>query len=223
MMNKTTSITKSLVLIIVLLLGIISTISILGCSEKNSQNRQSNNPKANQEVLKEGESTQLSGANEVDTNLLPDSSVLYETTILELASADVFDDKQTVQVVGEAMGEALNITGDPEHKWVTLASLDDRHSSTLIVYMKTSDANLITSFGKYGREGSLVQVQGEFELVSEDHSGISCLEASHVTIMAKGYDIKEIFHKEDYYSGALLISCAVLLALWLRYLRTKGR
>ena len=222
-MTKTKINIKSLSLILILLCSLISVFCILGCSENKQQHGQANGQKSNQDALKEGESTQLSGANEVDTNLLPDSSVLYETTILELSSADVFDDKQTVQVVGEAMGEPLNITGDPGHKWVTLASLDERHSATLIVYMKASDANLISNYGKYGKQGSLVQVQGEFNLVSEDHSGISCLEASHVAIMSKGHDIKESFNLEDYFSGALLILFAIFLALWLRHLRIKGR
>ena len=222
-MTKTKINIKSLSLILILLCSLISVFCILGCSDNKQQHGQANGQKSNQDALKEGESTQLSGANEVDTNLLPDSSVLYETTILELSSADVFDDKQTVQVVGEAMGEPLNITGDPGHKWVTLASLDERHSATLIVYMKASDANLISNYGKYGKQGSLVQVQGEFNLVSEDHSGISCLEASHVAIMSKGHDIKESFNLEDYFSGALLILFAIFLALWLRHLRIKGR
>ena len=222
-MTKTKINIKSLTLILILLCSLISVFCILGCSDNKQQHGQANGQKSNQDALKEGESTQLSGANEVDTNLLPDSSVLYETTILELSSADVFDDKQTVQVVGEAMGEPLNITGDPGHKWVTLASLDERHSATLIVYMKASDANLISNYGKYGKQGSLVQVQGEFNLVSEDHSGISCLEASHVAIMSKGHDIKESFNLEDYFSGALLILFAIFLALWLRHLRIKGR
>ena len=222
-MIKPKSDIKSLVLIVALLLGMASAISLLGCAAPDAKNENTNSPNVNKGALKEGESSQLSGSNEIDTNLLPDSSVLYETTILELANADVFNDNQTVQVVGEAMGEALNITGDPDHKWVTLASLDKKHSATLIVYMKTSDANLITSYGKYGSQGCLVQAQGEFKLVSEDHSGITCLEASHVAIMSKGYEIQESFHIEDFFPGAILISFALCLALWLRRLRIKRR
>ena len=48
--------------------------------------------------------------NAVNQTQVPDSSFLYDTSIDELAEADSYFDGQTVQVVGEVVGD--RITGD---------------------------------------------------------------------------------------------------------------
>ena len=45
--------------------------------------------------------------NRVNPQQMPDSSFLYDTSIAELANADPYMNNQTVQVVGEAIGDIL--------------------------------------------------------------------------------------------------------------------
>ena len=60
------------------------------------------------------------GDNAVNTQQLPDSSFIYDTSIGDLARADSYFDNQTVQVVGEAVGDAIRSGLDGRHRWITL-------------------------------------------------------------------------------------------------------
>ena len=64
--------------------------------------------------------------NVVDEQQLPDSSFVYDTSIMALAGANSSFDNQTVQVVGEVIGDAINADWDGSHKWVTLFARDDK-------------------------------------------------------------------------------------------------
>ena len=47
------------------------------------------------------------GDNAVNTQQLPDSSFIYDTSIVDLSGADAYYDNQTVQVTGEVIGDSI--------------------------------------------------------------------------------------------------------------------
>ena len=107
------------------------------------------------------------GDNAVNTQQLPDSSFIYDTSIGDLAQADSYFDNQTVQVVGEAVGDAIRSGLDGRHRWITLSAEGD--SSTISVHMTSEQAAKIDTVGKYGARGTMLQVRGTFYLVCPDH------------------------------------------------------
>ena len=47
------------------------------------------------------------GDNAVNTQQLPDSSFIYDTSIVDLSGAGAYYDNQTVQVTGEVIGDSI--------------------------------------------------------------------------------------------------------------------
>ena len=130
-----------------------------------------------------------SKGNKVNVNQLPDSSFLYDTDIAELAKADTFNDGQTVQVKGEVVGDAINDEDDNSFRWISLQDDDDLNPATLSVLVDEKQLALIDSFGRYGRQGSMLQVRGSYHLACADHDGLSDIHAEEVQVLSEGKEI----------------------------------
>ncbi len=121
--------------------------------------------------------------NEVNPQQLPDSSFIYDTSIADLAGADAYYNDQTVQVVGEVVGDAINVTLDGTHKWITLEATSASGASgatsasgaTITVFMTSDAAERIDTFGAYGKTGTILQVRGTFHLACREHDGLTDL------------------------------------------------
>lgn len=159
--------------------------------------------------------------NQIDTGQLPDNSFLYETSIASLAAADSYYDGQEVQVKGEAVGEAIRVTGDDGHCWVTLCAPED--NASLVVYMRDSDADKIDTFGAYGKTGSTVVVRGTFNLVCSEHDGESDLHAASVSVSDRGSVHPDSFDVNAFIPGfaITLIGLIMLFIFW--RLRERAR
>ena len=83
--------------------------------------------------------------NSIDDGQTSDNSFLYDASIADLAGADSYYDKQTVQVTGEVVGEAIAVTGDADHAWIVL--LDSDTGSTVTVFVRRSDLRKIDTYG----------------------------------------------------------------------------
>ena len=121
-----------------------------------------------------GEAGQDDGAdpaNAIDPQLLPDSSFIYDTSIVDLAQADSYFDNQTVRVTGEVVGDRRASLGDAENCWITLTEPVFGENSTVEVYMSNEQASRIDTYGAYGRVGTILSVQGTFHLVCAEHEG----------------------------------------------------
>ena len=130
-----------------------------------------------------------SKGNKVNVNQLPDSSFLYDTDIAELAKADTFNDGQTVQVKGEVVGDAINDEENDSFRWISLQDDDDLNPATLAVLVDEKQLALIDSFGRYGRQGSILQVRGSYHLACADHDGLSDIHAEEVQVLSEGKEI----------------------------------
>ena len=163
--------------------------------------------------------------NLVNPQQRPDSSFIYDTSIAALGSADAYYDNQTVQVVGEAIGDAINADWDGSHKWVTLFARDDKTSqtATVSVFMTSETAARIDTFGAYGKTGTTLQVRGTFHLVCPEHEGLSDLHASHVSIVRKGTVKPDELDPKAFVPGAVCLAVGLLVMFAYYRLRERQR
>ena len=161
--------------------------------------------------------------NLVEPQQLPDSSFIYDTSLEDLAGADSYYDNQTVQVTGEAVGDAVHASIGGSMRWVTLESLDDPGGSALAVYMSESQANLIDTFGDYAATGTTLRVQGIYHLVCNEHEGISDLHAEAVSVVEAGQVRADELNPMTFVPGVVLIAIGVILLAAFRFVRERGR
>ncbi len=150
-------------------------------------------------------------SNRVNLNQLADSSFLYDTSIAELSTADSFHDDQVVQVVGEAIGEAINAESDAGHCWVTLQELEEPGNAVISVYMTHDQTSGIDLYGRYGVEGSAVQVRGVYHLDCPEHQGLSDIHADEVTIIDKGAIVPKPINLALALAGVLFFLASLIL------------
>ena len=164
--------------------------------------------------------------NAVNQTQVPDSSFLYDTSIDELAGADSYFDGQTVQVVGEVVGD--RITGDAadDYCWIVLASPSTQSSpvtANVSVYMSRASSEMIDTFGAYGTTGTRLQVRGVFNLVCNEHQGISDIHASAVSLVSRGSTHSEKFDIMGFMPGIGMLSLAGAIYVLFRVMRERGR
>lgn len=161
-----------------------------------------------------------SGDNLVNPQQRPDSSFIYESSISNLANADSYYDKQTVQVTGEAVGDKINADGGMA--WITLADQSDPNSSVAVL-MTADAASNIDTFGRYGSTGSILQVRGQFNLTCSEHEGASDLHAQSVVVVKKGSSHPDALSIESFGPGVLLVVVGLALMVVFRQLRERLR
>ncbi|OUO90629.1 hydrolase [Gordonibacter sp. An230] len=161
------------------------------------------------------------GGNAVNTQQLPDSSFIYDTSIGDLAQADSYYDNQTVQVVGEVVGDGIRSGLDDRHQWITLSAEGD--SSTISAYMTSEQVMKIDTFGRYGARGTMLQVRGTFHLVCPDHDGISDLHAEVVTVVSRGEEMPDEFDAKAFVPGVVTVAAGLAMLGVFYWLRERQR
>lgn len=160
--------------------------------------------------------------NTINDGQVSDNSFLYDAAVADLAGADSYYDKQTVQVRGEAVGEAIRLTdGESGFVWVTLR--DEESGSSVSVVMPNSDAQKIDTFGAYGKTGSRLRVQGIYNLACEEHEGESDIHATVVTVEEAGFEHPDRFVARDFAPGAIAVVMGAFLMAVFFYARERAR
>lgn len=170
-----------------------------------------------------GQGDEADPANAIDPQLLPDSSFIYDTSIVDLAQADSYFDNQTVRVTGEVVGDRRASLGDTENCWITLTEPVFGENSTVEVYMSNEQASRIDTYGAYGRVGTILSVQGTFHLVCAEHEGESDVHADSVTVSARGHAVQSDFDPQSFLPGIACVGVGVLMMAILGILRERGR
>ena len=161
--------------------------------------------------------------NQVNTHQLPDSSFLYDTSLVELASATSYYDGQTVQITGEVVGDIIHAGTDGTHVWLTLASTNPDSDATVVVYLPSSAVSIIDTLGAYGKTGTILQVRGTFHLVCPDHEGVSDIHVENVNVVTPGTSSPDTFSWAALQPGILLLVLAGVLLLAFHLLRQRLR
>ncbi|MEA5019767.1 MAG: hydrolase [Gordonibacter sp.] len=161
--------------------------------------------------------------NLVNPQQRPDSSFIYDTSIAALAEADSYFDRQTVQVVGEVIGDSIRDGLRGQRRWITLAAVEDESTATISVSMTPEAAAKIDTFGKYGMTGTKLQVRGTFYLVCPEHEGLTDLHAEAVTVVEKGKHHPDKFDVNAFLPGVVAVVVGLAFVGVFYYLRERQR
>ena len=162
--------------------------------------------------------------NTIEPTQRADSSFIYDTTIGELAENAAANDKQTVQVTGEVVGDKINDATNPAYCWITLTVIDEKDSDSISVYMTVEDADAqIDTYGRYNQTGTTLQVQGEFHQVCDEHDGALDLHATSVSMTQKGKTESSKIDPMAFFPGIMLVLLAGVLTGIFQYIREKMR
>ncbi len=160
--------------------------------------------------------------NDLDEQLLPDSSFIYDASIVDLYEADTYYDNQTVRVTGEAVGDNIRAGISGEYRWITLQATDSTFAE-VSVFMTSEQAARIAELGNYGTRGDIVSVQGTFHLVCSEHDGLTDLHADSVTIIDEGYPIEHEFNVREFIPGIVMVAIGAILLFVFSRLRERLR
>ncbi len=163
------------------------------------------------------------GENTVDARQTADNSFLYDTSIYELSLADATYQGNTVQVVGEVVGDSIRAEGDKGKVWITLESIENDHESSISVLVGEDILGLIDTYGSYNHKGTTLQVRGVFYLACPSHEGIMDIHAENVTLIAKGSVSQDNFDISAFIPGLVLVAIGLVLTLIYTYLRERER
>lgn len=158
--------------------------------------------------------------NRINPSQLPDSSFIYDATISSLEKADSYMDGQTVQVVGEAVGDRVFSEKDPSYCWITLEAIDGSYAE-VAVCMTARASEAIDTYGAYSRTGTTLQIRGTFNLACKDHEGVSDLHATSVTVVEKGHANETPFNMAQVIPGIVLVLLGLALLFAFRHLRER--
>lgn len=161
------------------------------------------------------------GDNAVNTQQPSDSSFIYDTSIGALSQADSYYDGQTVQVVGEVVGDSIRAGMSGRHRWITLSTPGD--SATIAVYMSNEAAAKIDTYGGYDTVGTILQVRGTFHLVCADHEGLSDLHAEAVTVLEPGKSTPDVFDFNAFIPGIVAVVIGFVLLGVFYWMRERQR
>lgn len=164
-----------------------------------------------------------SKGNKVNVNQLPDSSFLYDTDIAELAKADTFNDGQTVQVKGEVVGDAINDEGSAALSWITLQDDDELNPNTISILVNGQHLSNIDSYGRYGQQGSILQIRGTYHLACADHQGLSDIHAEDVQLLSEGKKVETPINPVIITAAVIsvFLGCALLIMYSIRRERMR--
>ncbi len=160
-------------------------------------------------------------ANEIDEGQVSDDSFLYDAAIGDLAGADSYYDKQTVQITGEVVGEAIAVSGDADHAWIVLR--DASSGETVTVLVRVSDLRKIDTYGAYGKTGTTLRVRGQFNLACSQHEGESEIHAQVVSVSAPGSVHEDEFDPCSFIPGIAALVAGGVCALVYWRMRERSR
>lgn len=156
--------------------------------------------------------------NVINEGQVSDSSFLYDAAIADLAGADSYYDGQRVQITGEAVGEAivpLRSLGR-ESSMVRVTLYEASSGASITVCMTASDAAKIKTYGAYGKTGSILRVDGVFNLTCHEHEGESDIHAETVTVVSQGSVSPDEFDVKAFIPGlaALAVGLVLIVVFW---------
>ncbi|MFZ3131217.1 MAG: hypothetical protein WA125_08990 [Desulfosporosinus sp.] len=131
--------------------------------------------------------------------------VAEATTINDLIeNANTFDGMQ-VTVRGEAIGEVLQRGA---YAWVNI----NDGTQAIGIWLKTIDAEKISSFGDYKHIGDTIQITGIFSRDCKEHGGDVDIHCASIVILTKGIVVTENLAPIKAYIGAALFCIAIIVA-----------
>ena len=160
--------------------------------------------------------------NRINPSQLPDSSFIYDASIIDLQNADSYMEGQTVQVTGEVIGDRIEDDLRPDYCWITLQANDGTYAE-VAVYLPKSLSAVIDTYGAYGKRGTTLQVRGTFSMACTDHDGVTGIHADHASLVSRGAVSMPEFSIGRFLPGLILVIIGAALTIWYRYLSERRR
>lgn len=197
--------------------------SSTGDSPSDTASASESDESAQEEGPRGATSVDGKGENKVDPTQRSDSSFIYDTDIATLIDSPGLYDGQTVQVVGEVVGDIIVVPGDGGYRWISLTSPESDEPSTISVYLTETQTHQIDSLGRYGITGTMLQVRGIFYEANTEHEGASEIKATYVDVVEKGAQHPDTFDVGKFIPGALLVAVGLVLMFVFRVVRERQR
>lgn len=134
-------------------------------------------------------------------------------TFNQLVENSKLYDGKTIEVKGEAIGEAMK---RGNHSWVNI----NDGTLPMGIWMKSDDAAGIKVFGNYHNLGDVVEVTGVFNRACSEHGGDMDIHAKSVRIVEKGTLTPHPVNKRRVMISVVLTICTGIL-LGMTYKRVK--
>lgn len=149
--------------------------------------------------------------NVVDPTQRADNSFIYDTTIESLFDQSSLYENRTVQVVGEVVGDRIEVNDGTGNCWVMLTSVHEDNATSISVLLSEEQAGQIDRYGRYGVTGTTLQVRGTYHQACGEHEGLPDIHATNSSVLAKGSDHPDTFSLGSFLPG--LITVAIGLSL----------
>lgn len=186
-------------------------------TQEESQNAASDQDKTQHTSVDDNE------MNLVDPTQRADNSFIYDTSIGSLFNNGTLYDGQTVQVIGEVVGDRIASDADEGYCWISLESLDGDNSSSVSVLISDEQADQIDSYGRYGVTGTTLQVRGTFNEVCNEHSGLSDIHAVNADVVSAGKAHPDEFSWSDFGFDLFIVVIGVVLLVTFYIMRERTR
>lgn len=150
--------------------------------------------------------------NVVDPTQRADNSFIYDTTIESLFNQASLYDNRTVQVVGEVVGDRIEVNDGSGNCWIMLTSTNEDNASSISVLLSAEQANQIDHYGRYGVTGTTLQVRGTYHQACGVHDGLPDIHATASSVLQKGVERPDEFSLGAFAPGfvAIVIGLALM-------------
>ncbi|MDR0888858.1 MAG: hypothetical protein LBM21_03055 [Coriobacteriales bacterium] len=139
------------------------------------------------------------------------------TTVTSLAQAGEELDNQQVDFTGEVVGDIID--GENGYKWLDVTD----GNASISVYVTDDEAAEVTNVGRYGQDGTELEVEGTFNLDCPEHDGLTDVHASKITVLSNGGSVSNPINWKYIIIGVILILVGAALTLLYRFLHDKSR
>lgn len=187
-------------------LCLVSALSLSGCSGSLPEDKGGISAAPSQE-----------SNNLIDPSQATDSSFLYDVSISQLNESPSIYDGQTVQIEGEAIGEARNVAFDDKHFWVTLQQASNNKSTNEMTFFATNaTTSLIDTYGAYGKRGTTLTLRGTFNAACQEHEGLCDIHVEQSSLVSRGDTSSSRLSPPHLISAAIFLSVGFSLTLLYR-------
>lgn len=119
---------------------------------------------------------------------------------------------KNIRFIGEVIGEPL---GRGDYKWINIL---DEEGNAIGVWLKVELIKEIKYYGKYKVKGDIVEVEGIYHSICNEHGGDTDIHANSINLIKKGYLIKEQVLYQKFY---IILLEGITLLIVLIVLRIK--
>jgi hypothetical protein len=138
-------------------------------------------------------------------------------TIAELSNAAEHHDNQQLRFIGEVVGDL--ISSNEGYYWITM--IDD--DASISVQISAQISSVISNLGNYQKNGTTLEVVGEFHLACDEHDSLSDVHATSLKVIDPGSPRQHAVNLTFLVAGLMLLAIGGGLTVLYNVQRKKRR